>query len=397
MESFKKTFIREERWKLFLLGVTNTLIITIASILLGTALGFLVFLLCRNGNRLANGITNFCLWLVRGMPMVVMLMIFYYIIFGKLSISGIIVAIIGFTLTFGASVFGQLKTGTGAVDPEQYEAAYALGYSNRQTFFKIILPQALPHVVPSYNGEKALHYPDELSGGQKQRVAIARALAMDPEIILLDEPTSALDPTMVDEEKAVIRDLAKTGKTRMIVTHEMSFAQSICNRVFYMDEGGVYEEGTPEQIFENPQRENTRRFVYKLKVLELDIVNRHYDFLEMTGSISQYCARNGISGKFENYIQLTFEELVGQLLLLELGTLHIHVILEYSPKTDQAVMNVQFSGPKPEVDMDSGNLSVLLLKSTVAEAVYSREEGSELPNRLVLQIKNDTSAETSTI
>ena len=89
---------------------------------------------------------------------------------------------------------------------------------------------------------KALSYPDELSGGQKQRVAIARTLAMDPEVVLLDEPTSALDPTMVFEVQAVIRDLSKSGKTMIIVTHEMNFAKAISNRVFYMDEGGIYEE-----------------------------------------------------------------------------------------------------------------------------------------------------------
>ena len=86
--------------------------------------------------------------------------------------------------------------------------------------------------------DKALNYPDELSGGQQQRVAIARTLAMDPEIILLAEPPSALDPTMVSEVQAVIRDLSRSGKTMMIVTHEMNFARAISNRVFYMDEGG---------------------------------------------------------------------------------------------------------------------------------------------------------------
>ncbi|MBQ9721574.1 MAG: amino acid ABC transporter ATP-binding protein, partial [Oscillospiraceae bacterium] len=98
--------------------------------------------------------------------------------------------------------------------------------------------------------DKALNYPDELSGGQQQRVAIARTLSMDPEIILLDEPTSALDPTLVSEVQSVIRDLSRTGKTMMIVTHEMNFARSISNRVFYMDEGGIYEDGAPEDIFE---------------------------------------------------------------------------------------------------------------------------------------------------
>ena len=151
--SFYKTFIRENRWQLFVKGVTNTLIITLLSILCGTLLGFIVFMLCRNGNPAANLITRFCLWLVQGMPMVVLLMILYYIIFGSVAINGIIVAVIGFTLTLGASVYGLLKMGVGAVDGGQYEAAYALGYSNRRTFFRIILPQALPHVLPAYRGE----------------------------------------------------------------------------------------------------------------------------------------------------------------------------------------------------------------------------------------------------
>ena len=151
--SFHKTFIREGRWKLFIKGVLTTLAITLLTVFFGTLLGFMVFMLCRNGNPAANLITCFCLWLVQGMPMVVLLMILYYIIFGSVSISGIVVAVVGFTLTFGAAVFGLLKMGVGAVDNGQYEAAYALGYSNRRTFFKIILPQALPHVMPAYKGE----------------------------------------------------------------------------------------------------------------------------------------------------------------------------------------------------------------------------------------------------
>ena len=108
---------------------------------------------------------------------------------------------------------------------------------------------------------KANALPDELSGGQKQRVAIARGLAMDPEILLFDEPTSALDPTMVGEVLAVIKDLAKTGMTMLIVTHEMGFARDVSTRVFYMDEGLVYEEGAPAQVFNAPQKPKTVEFV----------------------------------------------------------------------------------------------------------------------------------------
>lgn len=151
--SFIKTFVREARWQLFLGGIDTTLIITVLSIIFGTLLGFGVFLLCRRGNPVANSITRFSMWLVQGMPMVVLLMILYYVIFGNVAINGIAVAVIGFTLTFGAGVFGLLKMGVGAVDNGQYEASYALGYSDHQTFFKIVLPQALPHVMPSYKGE----------------------------------------------------------------------------------------------------------------------------------------------------------------------------------------------------------------------------------------------------
>ena len=153
VDSFNKTFLREERWRLFLTGVMNTLIITMLSILFGTALGFVVFMMCRNGNPVANGITRFCTWLVQGMPMVVLLMILYYVIFGSVSIGGIVVAIIGFAFTFGSAVFGLLRMGVGAVDSGQCEAAYALGYNNRRTFYRIILPQAAPHILPDYQGE----------------------------------------------------------------------------------------------------------------------------------------------------------------------------------------------------------------------------------------------------
>jgi polar amino acid transport system substrate-binding protein len=108
---------------------------------------------CRNGNPVANGITRFSTYLVQGMTMVVLLMILYYVIFGNVSISGIAVAVIGFTLTFGSSVCSMLRMGVSTIDRGQYEAAYALGHTNRHTFFRIILPQAIPIVLPAYQGE----------------------------------------------------------------------------------------------------------------------------------------------------------------------------------------------------------------------------------------------------
>ena len=112
--------------------------------------------------------------------------------------------------------------------------------------------------------EKASAYPAQLSGGQKQRVAIARALAMNPEIMLFDEPTSALDPEMVGEVLDVMKDLAKSGMTMVIVTHEMGFAREVASRVLFVDQGVIMESGTPEEVFNNPKNERTKLFLSKV-------------------------------------------------------------------------------------------------------------------------------------
>ncbi len=112
--------------------------------------------------------------------------------------------------------------------------------------------------------EKADSYPQQLSGGQKQRVAIARALAMDPDIMLFDEPTSALDPEMVGEVLAVMKELAASGMTMVVVTHEMGFAREVGDRVLFIDEGRIIEENEPRLLFENPQNQRTKDFLAKV-------------------------------------------------------------------------------------------------------------------------------------
>lgn len=129
------------------------------------------------------------------------------------------------------------------------EEAVALG---RDLLSKVGLP------------EKENDYPHHLSGGQQQRVAIARAVAMDPDVMLFDEPTSALDPEMIGEVLEVIKDLAQSGMTMVIVTHEMGFAREISDRIFFIDEGQIQERGTPEQIFKNPENKRTQEFLDKL-------------------------------------------------------------------------------------------------------------------------------------
>ncbi|MBQ3295093.1 MAG: transporter substrate-binding domain-containing protein [Erysipelotrichaceae bacterium] len=154
-ESFYSTFIVENRWKMFMSGALVTMAITVLSIICGTILGFAAYLKARNGNddSLFNRFVNFMIWLIQGLPMVVLLMILYYIIFGSISISGFVVAVIGFTLTFACSMYSMLKAGEKAVDKGQREAAFTLGYTPMESFYKIILPQAAYHFMPSYKGE----------------------------------------------------------------------------------------------------------------------------------------------------------------------------------------------------------------------------------------------------
>ncbi|WP_422446947.1 amino acid ABC transporter ATP-binding protein [Thermoanaerobacterium sp. DL9XJH110] len=112
--------------------------------------------------------------------------------------------------------------------------------------------------------DKARSFPSQLSGGQKQRVAIARALAMNPKVMLFDEPTSALDPEMIKEVLDVMKDLAKDGMTMVVVTHEMGFAREVADRVMFMDEGRILEEGSPEEIYNSPQNLRTKEFLSKI-------------------------------------------------------------------------------------------------------------------------------------
>ena len=153
--------------------------------------------------------------------------------------------------------------------------------------------------------EKADVYPSSLSGGQKQRVAIARALAMKPDVILFDEPTSALDPTMVGEVLSVIRQLAKEGMTMLIVTHEMKFAHDVSTRIFFMYDGYIHEDGSPEQIFESPVHSATKAFIQRIRKEVFEIEGPDFDFLGMHSTMGAFCHKYGIAEKLEKAEMLT--------------------------------------------------------------------------------------------
>lgn len=222
---------------------------------------------------------------------------------------------------------------------------------------------------------KAENYPDELSGGQKQRVAIARALAMDPEILLFDEPTSALDPTMVGEVLSVIKRLADEGLTMLIVTHEMNFAKNVSNRIFYMDEGAIYEDGTPQQVFDNPVKEKTRRFIRQLKVLSEVIDKTGFDFPAINSSLELFGRKQMMSQKQIYIMQLVFEELVMQKLVHEKNIGEIRMDVEYSEKEGTVDMIFGYGGGKFDPLGDEKDLTVITLKG-VTSSISHKYDGN---------------------
>lgn len=240
--------------------------------------------------------------------------------------------------------------------------------------------------------EKAENYPEELSGGQQQRVAIARCLAMEPEIILFDEPTSALDPTMVREVLSVIRRLAKEGITMAIVTHEMDFARDVSNRVLYMDEGLIFEEGTPDEIFENPQKDKTRAFINRTLSFTWRILSPDYDLYAMNAEIEAFCEKQILPKKTRYNLLLLIEELL-QIYAPYLGKMILDMTIAYSEKSRRLDLICESTGEKAN-PLDShgltDDLGVTIIKNLTESIDYQWHNGK---NRLEFQVKNSSHEE----
>lgn len=234
--------------------------------------------------------------------------------------------------------------------------------------------------------EKAGSYPDELSGGQQQRVAIARCLAMEPEIILFDEPTSALDPTMVREVLSVIRRLAKEGMTMAIVTHEMDFARDVSNRVLYLDEGLIYEEGTPEQIFEHPQKEKTKAFINRILSYTCRITSPDYDLYAMNAEIEAFCDKQILSKQIRYNLLLLVEELL-QIYKPYLHTVILDMTIAYSEKNERLELTCDSTGEKVNPLVSENlvdDLGLMIIRNLSESIDYSWLDGK---NRLQFVIK----------
>jgi len=186
----------------------------------------------------------------------------------------------------------------------------------------------------------ALSYPRTLSGGQKQRVAIARALALEQETILFDEPTSALDPTMVADVEHLIRRLNKMGHTMIIVTHDFKFAKSVANRVFYLDQGTVYEEGTPDEIFVCPKKERTIQFIRSLSHLDLLVTEENHNLALEIEKIYTFCISKGIDTKRTHNICSGYEEYLNMLYNYAFADIRtVRFTLEFETSTNKVFLS----------------------------------------------------------
>ena len=224
--------------------------------------------------------------------------------------------------------------------------------------------------------DKALSYPDELSGGQKQRVAIVRALAMDPEVLLFDEPTSALDPSMVGEVLAVIRALQRQGLTMIIVTHEMNFARAVSNRVFFMEQGGIYEEGTPEEIFERPKKELTRAFIRKLRRIEYQANAGNFGFADLAAEIDAFCRRYLVPRGDAHVAIAAAEELCLCTLVPALPPeTPITYCMEYYEKGERTDITVTYPGAPYDPTGEDDSVSIRLLRGLAKVFAYRYSDG----------------------
>ena len=227
--------------------------------------------------------------------------------------------------------------------------------------------------------DKKDSYPRQLSGGQKQRVAIVRALCMHPEIMLFDEVTAALDPEMVREVLDTMLELAKNGSTMLIVTHEMNFAREVASRVLFFADGGIYEQGTPAEIFDAPKREKTISFINKIKYFSYEITRRDFDLMQMQGGIQNFGEKYGLDQKHTYRLQICCEELIYELLDrcypnrddVDLELTVSHAEADGTTKIDLSCGGTAFNPFEQEEEV----LGVTILKNMAQKLDYRHTDG----------------------
>ncbi|MDO4938732.1 MAG: amino acid ABC transporter ATP-binding protein [Lachnospiraceae bacterium] len=235
--------------------------------------------------------------------------------------------------------------------------------------------------------DKAFMYPRSLSSGEKQRVAIARTLSLEPEIILMDEPTSLLDPLMRGEVESVIRMLKSEHRTMVITTHEMELIRQVCNKVVFLNDGIVWEEGTPGKIFDNADRDETRRFVKALRVLEFDVQSADFDFIGMKTQILDFAYRNGVSTLAMNRLMSIVEEFVQMIIIQQQEDNRMKMTFEYNKHEERIEGNILFSGEELDPDNPRYVFSWPIIKMRATEIETSLIDEDGYTNRVFITIK----------
>lgn len=269
------------------------------------------------------------------------------------------------------------------IENVMYAPVHKMGLSRKEAY-----ERSVKYLERVGMAERLFSYPDELSGGQMQRAEIARALAMEPELILLDEPTSALDPSMAGEVETVIKGMAKAGATMIIVTHSMKLAKNVANRIFYIDEKSIYEEGTPEEIFNYPKREKTRIFVDRSKTLEIFVKSRQHDFIGSLNDIQNFVRDFGLAKKTIAHIETIFEEVCVNIISAQSDdNIKINMALEYSEDKDHARMTFKFITDSVDFREIADEISLKLIENAADIVEDGASEDSDYTNILKLEIK----------
>ncbi len=226
---------------------------------------------------------------------------------------------------------------------------------------------------------RAKAWPTVLSGGEQQRIAICRCLMMEPKVLLFDEPTSALDPTMVGEVLAVIRMLAKRGMGMLIVTHEMNFAREVADRVLFFADGGIYEQGTPAEIFDAPKREKTVSFIPKIKYFNYEIRERRFDLMQMQGGIQSFGEKYGLDPKRINRLQLCCEELICELqdnCYPDRDDVDLNLSVSHAELDDTTQIDIDYGGERYNpFEQEECSMGVTILKNMSSQMDYRCTDG----------------------
>ncbi len=224
---------------------------------------------------------------------------------------------------------------------------------------------------------RAHAWPTVLSGGQQQRIAICRCLMMEPKVLLFDEPTSALDPTMVGEVLAVIRMLARRNMSMLIVTHEMNFAREVADRVLFFADGGIYEQGTPAEIFDHPKGEKTVAFIQKIKYYSFEITDRSFDLMALQGGIQTFGEKYNMDPKRIYRLQICCEELICELLehcCPEGAPVRMNLNISYAEVDRNTLISLACEGAEYNpFRQEEDGLGVTILKNMAKEIRCSRE------------------------